>query len=290
MAGIRDIKSRIKSVKNTKKITYAMKLVSATKLKKAQDAKGESGRYTESLINMLSALQSEIKKTDISHPLMKVSPKLDNALILIIGADRGLSGSYNSNVNRETDKLIMDLKARNPEVNIDSILLGKKPSEHFKAKGYSFLECKKAMPDDIAEWPINELFADIETDFVSNKYDQVYMIFTKFKNALSMKAVSEMILPMTAPDVAEKEEDTLFEPDAETVFTALIPRILKTRLVQAGLDSKASEHAARMTSMDSATNNAGDLVDTLTLKMNKLRQSNITSQLLDILGGAQAQD
>lgn len=297
MASLKDIKRRIKSVTNSRKITYAMKLVSAAKLKKAQDAVTASRAYTEALGGLLRELGLE-GLSDVSHPLMESRSETKNIAVIVIGGSRGLCGAFNSNINKRADALTKELSESNPGAAFHWYVFGKKPAEHFRRSDIAYKEAYEGLPEDANLWPIDEVCRDLENTFVSGQIDEAYLIYTRFKSAMSQSVMAEKILPMDASldidDGADQQEtegasgQTLFEPSAAEVFQAIVPRILRTKVRQAGLDSKASEHGSRMVAMDSATTNAGELVQKLTLFHNRLRQGAITAELLDIIGGAEA--
>lgn len=295
MAGLKEIKRRLESVKNTKKITYAMKLVAAAKLRKAQEAVQRSRDYSTALQEMLSNLGNEIDLTEISHPLLAKKEKVTRVGVLVIGGSRGLCGGYNSNLNRKVDGFFNDRK--NTGVSIHATLLSKKPAEYFRRTGKPIEIAYENLPEDATKWEIEEVCKLLEEKFVNGQLDEVYMIYTKFKSAMSMSVMSEKILPVepgnlkaaaTATDSKKSTGLVLFEPSAEEIFNALVPRIMRSRVRQASLESKASEYGSRMTAMEAATKNAGELIKKLQLSYNKIRQGRITAELLDILGGAGA--
>lgn len=296
MAGLKEIKRRLKSVNNTKKITYAMKLVSAAKLRKAQEAVVKSRAYTEELGKLMTSLAAEQAGSDFEHPLMQKRESVKNIRLVVIGGGRGLCGGYNSNVNKKAEAF---MREKGASANVEAVIVGKKPAEFFRRIKRTYLESFEKLPEDANVWPIDEICQQLEVDFVSGKFDEAYIIYTKFKSALSINVMCDKILPMSAEvpaggkaaAVAEHAAPsgvTLFEPSAQAVFAAILPRVLRTRVRQAALDSKASEHGSRMTAMDAATKNASELSGQLRLKRNKLRQSGITAELLDIIGGAEA--
>ncbi|MCB0353041.1 MAG: ATP synthase F1 subunit gamma [Bdellovibrionales bacterium] len=294
MAGLKDIKRRIKSVKNTKKITYAMKLVSAAKLKKAQDAVKASREYTDALGQLLSELLAALStQPDLEHPLTETRPEVKKIRIVVVGGSRGLCGAFNTNINKRVESARRELAAKNPGASIDAVIFGKKPFEYHRNRKIPFSKHYIGLSEDANEWPIEEVCLKLESDFISGEIDEAYILYTQFRSAMSQSVLLEKLLPMDAglseSGGAELSTGlTLFEPSAEAVFEAILPRILRTKILQAGLDSKASEHGSRMVAMDSATKNAGELVHKLSLKHNKLRQGAITSELLDIIGGAEA--
>ena len=296
MAGLKEIKRRLKSVKNTKKITYAMKLVSAAKLKKAQDSVTKAREYTNELNSLLARLNEESAGSDTAHPLMQEPNEVKKIKLVVVGGNRGLCGPYNTNVTKEVQKFYEE----HGDKEIDALLLGRKPAEYFRRNDLKYSEAHEELSEDANDWPIEEICWDIEQEFLNGSIDEAHFIFTRFKSAITMWVRSEKLLPLSESDAAEEKEasdtgssssasgSTLFEPSTEQVFDAIIPRIMRSKLRQACLDAKASEHGSRMTAMDAATTNAGDLIHTLTLQRNRLRQEGITSELLDIIGGAAA--
>jgi F-type H+-transporting ATPase subunit gamma len=294
MAGLKEIRRRLKSVNNTKKITYAMKLVSAAKLRKTQEAVVRSRAYTEALRSVLAQLQAG---SDFTHPLLEARPQVKRIRVLILGGARGLCGAFNTNTNRKVEALYQELSAKYPGCEIEGVILGKKPAEYFRRTGKTYRDSVESLPEDPGLWPIQDVCQRLEVDFLKGDFDELYLVNTRFKSAISMTAVSDRLLPLskeTLGGTASSKEAgaaagvTLFEPNPQRVFDAVIPRIMRATVRQAAFDTKASEHASRMTAMDNATKNASELIYGLTLKRNKLRQTGITNQLLDIVGGAEA--
>ena len=295
MAGLKEIKRRIKSVKNTRKITYAMKLVSAAKLKKAQDAVTASRAYTDTLFKLTAELSREQAGSEFTHPLMEKREQVKNVRFLVVGGSRGLCGGYNTNVNKKVEQGIKEVLETNPDANISTVIVGKKPAEYARRIKREYLASYEDLPEDPNTWPIDDICKEIELAYTREEIDEVYLVFTKFRSALSQTAMCEKLIPLegeaAAVETSEESAEpgiTLFEPSAEEVFSAVVPRIVRSKVRQASLDAKASEHGSRMTAMDSATTNAGELISKLTLLHNRLRQSGITSELLDIIGGAEA--
>lgn len=294
MAGLKIIKRRLASVKNTKKITYAMKLVSAAKLRKAQEAVTASRAYSDALSNLLRQLQAE-QGDDAAHALMQSRENTKKIALLVIGGGRGLCGGYNTNINRRIEQFISEQRQRSPLPQVESIVLGRKPAEFYRRSGLTYAKALEQLSEDPNTWPLAELVNEITEQFTNTQYDEVHLIYTRFRSALSQTVVCERILPMTTSASAVdsvtnnvRSGSTIFEPSVTELFNELLPRILRARVQQAALDSKASEHGSRMTAMDAATKNAGDIIDKLRLTYNKLRQSGITAELLDIIGGANA--
>lgn len=293
MAGLKEIRRRLKSVNNTKKITYAMKLVSAAKLRKTQDAVVRSRAYTEALRGVLAQLQAG---SEFSHPLLEARTPVKRVRILVLGAGRGLCGGFNTNTNRRVEALYGELRAKYPGVEISSVILGKKPAEYYRRTSKSYIEAIEVLSDDPNNWPTQEICQRLEVEFLKGEFDELHLVYTRFRSAMSTIPTAERLLPLnrellsttTTVGASVATGITLFEPNPQRVFDAVVPRIMRAIVRQALFDTRASEHANRMTAMDSATKNAKDLIHSLTLTRNKLRQTGITSQLLDIVGGAEA--
>lgn len=293
MAGLKEIRRRLKSVKNTKKITSAMKLVAAAKLRKTQDAVVRSRAYTDALKGVLAQLQGG---SDFSHPLLEARPTVKRIRVLVLGANRGLCGGFNTNTNRKVEALYRELTQKHPGCEVSTMILGKKPAEYFRRSGREYLDAQESLPDDPTYWPTQEVCQRLEVDFLKGEFDELYVVYTRFRSAISTVATAERLIPLDKEALATSGSSsaasasgvTLFEPNPERVFDAVVPRIVRAIVRQAAFDTKASEHASRMTAMENATKNASELIHSLTLKFNKLRQTGITNQLLDIVGGAEA--
>ncbi len=292
MAGLKEIDRRRKSVRNTKKITYAMKLVSAAKLRKAQDAVTRSREYTDALNGLLADIVREAGSMDFSHPLMQPHAEVRKIGLLVVGGGRGLCGGYNTNLNKRVESFVKERTG----IELKSYILGKKPAEHFRRVKRDYVRSFEKLSEDATTWPVEEVCREVEQEFLQGNIDELYVIYTKFKSALSMTPQVEKLLPMDPSSLPVSKNSseqsaggtTIFEPSAKDVFSALIPRLMRSKVQQACLDAKASEHGSRMTAMENATRNASDIIYSLDLKYNKLRQSRITAELLDIIGGAEA--
>lgn len=288
-AGEKELRRRITSVKNTRKITYAMKLVSAAKLRRTQEAVQRSSEYMRSLAALLADITADLTPDQsLLHPLMTRRSSVSRIALVVIGGGRGLCGSYNTNVNRAIESF---LKARTG-VDVALFVLGKKPLEYLRRRQIPVTKGYEELSDDPASWPLAELGRELEARFIDGTFDEVHLLSTKFKSAISMKATVDQLLPFVSQpresQGASGAGDSLMEPSPKALFEALIPRLFRGLIRQAALDAKASEHGARMVAMDNATRNAGDLSKRLTLTYNKLRQASITAQILDIVGGAEA--
>lgn len=287
-AGTKEIRLRLASVRNTKKITYAMKLVSAAKLRKAQEAVTKSREYTEALNGLLRELEAE-GASDFSHPLMETKAEVKKVTLLVVGGSRGLCGGYNTNVHRAIESFIKEKTAKG--LSVDLIAVGKKPAEYLRRVSKKYAASFEELSEDASTWSIDAISKPAEDAFTAGLTDEVYVVYTRFKSAISQTVTCERVLPMSTQGDRETQSaggSTIFEPSVAEVFSALVPRIFRAKLRQACLDAKASEHGARMTAMDAATKNAGELISKYSLMYNKLRQSGITGELLDIIGGAEA--
>ncbi|MCB0333362.1 MAG: F0F1 ATP synthase subunit gamma, partial [Bdellovibrionales bacterium] len=182
MAGLKDIKRRIKSVKNTKKITYAMKLVSAAKLKKAQDAVKASREYTDALTELLANLSRECEGADFSHPLMEAHTEVKKVRLIIIGGSRGLCGGYNTNINKRVLKAIDELSEKHPGAVIESVILGKKPAEFFRIRQMKYAASHEGLPEDANLWPVDDICLQLESDFLKGEIDEAYLLYTQFRS------------------------------------------------------------------------------------------------------------
>ena len=298
MAGLKEIKRRIKSVQNTSKITYAMKLVSAAKLKKVQDAVTESRAYTAELRALLSRLVLAVSSGTYSSPLIESREKIKNIALVVVGGQRGLCGGYNTNLNKRFEAEIKSIASEHPEAAVSFYIIGKKPAEYLRKTGRSYLKSYEDLSENTASWPLDEICFELEQDFLSGKFDEVRLCFTRFKSAMTVTPICEKLFPLSVDlsvsaganlaSVVEDAKPTKFEPDVSTVISAVLPRVARTQLRQACLDAKASETGSRMTAMDAATRNAKELGKKLQRTYNRVRQQGITSQLLDIIGGAEA--
>jgi len=284
MANLKEIRNRITSVGSTMQITSAMKMVSAAKLKRAQDAilqmRPYANKLTELLVNLSSSLDSS-EGGDFS-----VNREIKNVLLIPITSNRGLCGGFNANIIKQTISLIND-DYNDKTVSVLSI--GKKSSEYFRNNNYNVISSHDDIFSDLTYDSVAKIAEDIMQSYLDLKYDKVILVYNQFKNAATQNVMSENYLPVESPE----EEgavigDYIFEPEKKEIIEQLIPKSLKTQLFKAVLDSHASEHGARMTAMHKATDNASELKKDLTLSYNKARQAAITAEILEIVGGAEA--
>ena len=284
MANLKEIRSRITSVSSTMQITSAMKMVSAAKLKRAQDAITQMRPYANKLSELLQNLSSNLDSSDSS--VYSKQREVNNVLIVAITSNRGLCGGFNANIIKKT-KLIIEESY--PKAKTSIISIGKKSSEHFKKNGYEVISTHDDLYNEISFSAISKIAEEIMTVFVNGEYDRVYLVYNQFKNAATQNVIQESFLPVqNENDKTTQKTDYIFEPSQTKIVNSLIPKSLKTQLFKAILDSHASEHGARMTAMHKATDNASELKKDLTLTYNKARQAAITGEILEIVGGAEA--
>jgi F-type H+-transporting ATPase subunit gamma len=289
MANLKEIRIRISSVESTKQITSAMKLVAASKLRRAQDAILMMRPYAAKMHEILQNLSSG--EGDDENVYGRQS-EINKVLLIPITSNRGLCGAFNANVIKRSVRLLNeDYKSQNAQGNVDIITVGKKASEFFSKKGYSFKENHDDLWDKL-NWEQAQAFVEkILKMFREGDYDRVDIIYNQFKNAGSQILTVEQFLPVKPVETTgEKtmQNDYIMEPSREVIVDGLIPKSLKVQLYKALLDSFASEHGARMTAMHKATDNATEMVKDLKLVYNKARQAAITNEIIEIVGGANA--
>jgi F-type H+-transporting ATPase subunit gamma len=284
MANLKEIRNRISSVGSTMQITSAMKMVSAAKLKRAQDAiiqmRPYANKLTELLVNLSSSLDSSEGGGFSSLRDIK------SVLIVTVTSNRGLCGGFNANVIKSAVSLINnDYKGKKVSV----VSIGKKSSKFFRKNDLNLVSTHDDIYSDLSYDNISLISESIMNDYLQGTYDKVILIYNQFKNAATQKIMKESYLPVEAPSEQDIViGDYIFEPQKEEIVEQLIPKSLKTQLYKAVLDSHASEHGARMTAMHKATDNASELKKDLTLSYNKARQAAITAEILEIVGGAEA--
>ena len=286
MATLHDIKRRISSVQNTQKITKAMKMVAASKLKRAQEAITTARPYAVRMRSMVNniALRADMNE----HPLMIPGSQNGKVALIVITSDRGLCGAFNSSVVNATMKHIQE---NFPGKTVELILVGKKGAELLQKRHshvrqvYTDIETLGTAHESSAT-----IIKDAAQSFVDGEVEAVYCLYNEFKSAISQEVVLEKLLPFEATPLAEGERDTdyVYEPEAEIMFAELLTRHMNVQMHRMQCESTASEHGARMTAMESATTNAGDMIDSLTLQYNRARQSAITTELIEVISGAEA--
>mgnify|MGYP001373940167 FL=1 len=284
MPNLKEIRSRITSVGSTMQITSAMKMVSAAKLKRAQDAITQMRPYSNKLTDLLQSLSSSLDGSENNQ--YSDSREVKKLLIVSITSNRGLCGGFNSYIIKSA-KSIIEKQNKNTDVEILSI--GKKSSEHFTKNGYKMFSVHDEVYSELTFENISIIAETIINKFLTKEFDRVVLVYNQFKNAATQIIMNENYLPIdNSAEEKTQTVDYIFEPNQNEIVKELIPKSLKTQLFKAVLDSHAAEHGARMTAMHKATDNAAELKKELTLTYNKARQAAITGEILEIVGGAEA--
>jgi F-type H+-transporting ATPase subunit gamma len=290
MANLLDIRRRIKSVKNTQQITKAMKMVSASKLRRAQDRVINARPFADKMNQVLSELAAQTTD-DFHHPLLDKRGD-ERYLVVLVTADKGLCGAFNANLIKAAQAFVK----QNPGKQIEWMTVGRKGRDFFRRRGNIVSEYIGMTGKGRVEFAeALEVANDIIKRFTEDEaLDKVFLIFAEFKSVLTQRVITEQLLPIskteaeaeTAP--AAKTKDYIYEQPPAEVFRRLLPRLIDTQIFRALLESIASEQGARMTAMDAASKNAGELISTLTLNMNRVRQAAITREIIEIVSGAAA--
>ena len=291
MATIRQVRERIKVAKNIQQITKAMKMMSAARLKKAQDRVTQARPYANIMREMMTSLASAVGD-QVTHPLLEIRiPR--NIGFLIVTSDRGLAGSYNSAILRKSYEMVRQYD----KDRVKLYMVGKKGIQFFKRRGYNVVS-EFSLPNAGISFSESRIITRImRSAFEQEEIDQLILFYTKFVSAISQQTTHVQLLPIeqpgdgevSKPDLNSKEvDDYIFEPSADELLQTLLPKYLEGQVYQALLESTASEHGSRMTAMSSATDNAGTMINSLTLTLNRARQANITREISEIVGGAEA--
>ena len=289
MASLREMRLRIRSVKNIAQVTRALEAVSASKVRKAQQAVLATRAYSSKAREILANLSNQPGGPALLHPLLNARPAVKAMDVILITGDRGLCGAFNSNIVREAFYF-----SRQQTVPVRWVTVGRKGRDlMFRRRGNIVAEFT-GLPATPGTKEIAPIARTVIDDFLNGAADEVYVAYTNFVNTLKLVPTVRRLLPFSAESVGEAEAHTesklpyLYEPSAGELLNVIVPRFAQLQILQAVLESLASEHSARMVAMRNATDNAGELVDNLTLDYNKARQLSITSDLLDIVGGAEA--
>ena len=290
MANLRDIKRRITTTRSTQKITSAMKMVSAAKLRRAQDAIGNARPYA----SRMRATLEEVSKSplDETHPLLAVHEARKHLELVVVTSDRGLAGGFNSNVIKAAEAVI---KSRSGEFQqIGLTLLGKKAIDFFRKRRPGQIRFASPIGGDVRYDKAADVGRELARRYAAGEIDEVVLVYSQFVSTMTQTPVVRPLLPFTPPKaglVAVSQDQALpfeIEPDPEALLAALVPKAVEVELFRALLENQAGEHAARMTAMESATKNTKDLIEKLTLQYNRARQAAITRELVEIVTGAQA--
>ncbi|MGQ8337304.1 ATP synthase F1 subunit gamma [Sunxiuqinia sp. A32] len=291
MASLKEIRTRISSVKTTRQVTSAMKMVSAAKLKKAQDAIMQIRPYADKLHEILSSLSASLENSEDS--IFTQNRAAEKVLLVLISSNRGLCGAFNSSISKTAVELALTKYEQQTRLgNLEFLVIGKQGEKYLKSKKLGVTGNANDIFDNLKFDPVAELAEAIMNDFVSKKYDRIELVYNQFKNAAVQICTTEQFLPV---EIEEEEGpktlinyNFIYEPSREYIVKELIPKSLKIQFYKALLDSNAAEHGARMTAMHKATDNATDLIKELTLTFNKARQAAITNEILEVTNGAEA--
>ncbi|WDF56247.1 ATP synthase F1 subunit gamma [Mucilaginibacter sp. KACC 22063] len=290
MANLKEVRNRIASVNSTQQITKAMKMVSAAKLKRATNAIVQLRPYATKLKEMLANLSASLE--DGSSPYLQEREPV-RVLVVVVTSNRGLAGAFNANAIKTANALIAEKYATQYRAgNVSIVAIGKKAQEFYERRKYNVIGNNNEVYSDLNFINVSKITEDIMEGFVNGKYDRVELVYNHFRNAAVQILTTEQLLPVPKSEAGESSKapqvDYILEPSQEEIVSQLIPKNIKIQLYRAVLDSNASEHGARMTAMDKATENAGDLLKSLKLSYNQARQAAITTELTEIVSGAAA--
>ncbi|MFY1827125.1 ATP synthase F1 subunit gamma [Myxococcus fulvus] len=291
MASLRDIRKRIRSVKNTRQITKAMKMVSAAKLRKAQDAILAARPYASMLDQIISDLVVRSGDSDLSHPLLAARP-VKRVELVTLTSDRGLAGGFNSNVTRRTNRFLYENSGLE---RIQLSTVGRKGNDFFRNRNQNIRKDFGGLYQRLNYRAAADVAEELVASFLNGEVDAVHIVYNEFISAINQKVVVTQLLPLqtlgagAAPsEGAAAMVDFKYEPDRQAVLDRLVPQAVNIKLYRALLESVASEHGARMSAMENATSNASDMISSLTLTYNRTRQAVITKELMEIVSGAEA--
>lgn len=290
MPSLKDIRSRIDTVKNTSQITRAMKMVSAAKLRRAQMQIVNMRPYAKSLLQLIADISVTQR---VTHPLMQAPTDVKKVLLVVLTSDRGLCGAFNTNINKFAESYQRENSSR---YAIDFLFIGRRGADYFARRKVKAKDVILKLDKDVSYRLASEVAARLMKQYLDGDYDEIKIIYNEFKSALQQNVVSETILPIdsvnqtfdASPEAKMFAKDMIFEPPPEQVIEKLLLKHFSLQVYRTMCESVAAEHGARMTSMEAATNNAKTMVDTLTLTYNKLRQASITTELIEITSGAEA--
>ena len=302
MPSLIDIRRRVKAVKSTQQITKAMKMVSSSKLRRAQERIVKSRPYAKEMLRVFNNLATRTENT--AHPLLNDDPESGRTLLIVITADRGLAGSFNTNVAKAALQFTLDQPKDPQGRDVAMALVGRKGRDFFMRRGFDVLYEETGLFQNI-KWSHAQAIAQTAIkEFLGPDISSVYLVYNEFRSVISQRVVIEKLLPIPRLNEAEAVNngqpagqqdasaspavDYLFEPDPQQLLNLLLPMHVGVQVQRALLESSAAEHAARMQSMDSATRNAKEMVERLTLYMNKVRQAAITREIIEVVSGAQA--
>ncbi len=291
MPSLKDIRIRIDSTKNTQQITKAMKLVSAAKLRRAQHQIVNMRPYASTLLKLIA----DIAVTNrVTHPLMEAPVETKKVLLVVLTSDRGLCGAFNSNINKFAENYYRDHKGKLEK--LDFLFVGRRGNDYFARRGIKSVETILKLDKDVSYALASKVAERLMRDYLDGQYDEIRLIYNEFKSAISQKVVSETLLPI---DVSQNtfdvknalpsfSMDMIYEPNPEKIIDQLLVKAFSIQVYRCMCESVAAEHGARMSAMENATNNAREMISKLTLTYNKLRQEKITTELTEIVSGAES--
>ncbi|MFZ4522497.1 MAG: ATP synthase F1 subunit gamma [Bacteroidales bacterium] len=293
MAGLKEVRIRIASVKSTQQITNAMKMVAASKLRKAQTAIIKLRPYAAKLREILQNLSASIDSSD--ENVFSQERKIEKVLLVVVTSNRGLCGAFNSNIIKMAVHLVENTyRQQNSQNNVSVMTIGRKATEYFRKRKFSVISSHDELFDQLTFVNAAVIAEKLMKSFAAKEFDRIDIVYNQFKNAAVQNLIVEQYLPIVPPKPIagapsmKAESDYIFEPDQETIVRELIPKTLRIQLFKSVLDSYASEQGARMTAMNKATENAKDLLRDLNISYNKARQNAITNAILEIVSGAEA--
>lgn len=285
MATLRDIQRRIKAVSSTKQITKAMKMVAASKLRKAQSRMVDMRPYADKMNSVIASMTGG----EALHPILVQRPR-KTIEVLVLTSDRGLCSAFNTNVLKAAQKLINERTKEGFNVSISTV--GKKAKEYFKRRNIETRNSWSDLSGKLVYTDATKIGDDIVEHYLNESIDEVFMIYNKFRTVMSQEVTVQKLMPLSAPEKSKDTEEAstlyTFEPTQKEILNQLLPKNIEVQIYRALLESQASEEAARMTAMENATQNADEMIERLTLQYNKARQASITGELMDIVGGVEA--
>ncbi|RJQ44735.1 MAG: ATP synthase F1 subunit gamma [Nitrospiraceae bacterium] len=286
MATLRDIKRRITAVKNTKQITKAMKMVAASKLRKAQTKMLEMRPYADKMNEIIAGMSGDGEGL---HPLLVQRPRR-TVEVVVITSDRGLCGAFNTNILKTAERLIKKYKEEN--FNISISVVGKKAFDYFKRRNIPIRNSWLGLSGKMTYADVQKVANDIIESYINETVDEVFIVYNKFKSVIAQETQAAKLLPLSEAESAVETGTAstvfIYEPSREEIFNQLLPKNIEVQVYRALLESQASEEGARMSAMENATKNADEMISKLTLQYNKARQASITKELMDIVGGVEA--
>lgn len=290
MPNLKDIRNRIQSVKNTQQITRAMKMVSAAKLRRAQNNITNLRPYAKQMLDVIVHIADTHR---IEHPLLSESHEPKKVLLVVLTSDRGLAGGFNNNINRFAYKFYQENKDKYPQ--LDFLFIGRKGADFFKSRRINGVDSILNLAREISFTMASNVAGRLIEAFTSGGYDSIFLVYNEFKSAIAQVVTCEQLLPVdlskieaTADGKAGFSKDLIFEPAPELIMDDLLRRHFSVQVYRAMCESVAAEHGARMAAMENATKNAGEMIRSMTLTYNKLRQASITTELIEITSGAEA--